>query len=147
MLVLSRMRGQSIIINDNIIVTLYKIRGDKIQLQFKAPREVLIYRMEVYRAVKALRRKVAANEPLTSEEQTRLDKCIEAEAKRGGTLTLSRQHNDVVMIGDDIEVIVADISGDTVRLGVNAPKSITVHRLEVYEAIKRGESKTPAKSE
>ena len=41
------------------------------------------------------------------------------------------------MIGDDIEVVVVDIRGDKVRLGITAPKSITVHRKEVYDQIKR----------
>jgi carbon storage regulator len=41
------------------------------------------------------------------------------------------------MIGDDIEVTVVDIRGDKVRLGINTPKSISVHRKEVYEAIQR----------
>jgi carbon storage regulator len=41
------------------------------------------------------------------------------------------------MIGDDIEVTVVDIRGDKVRLGINAPKAITVHRKEVYDAIKK----------
>lgn len=52
-------------------------------------------------------------------------------------LVLSRQVDETIMIGDDIEVTVVDIRGDKVRLGITAPKEIAVHRKEVYEAIKR----------
>ncbi|MBA3550697.1 carbon storage regulator CsrA [Patescibacteria group bacterium] len=52
-------------------------------------------------------------------------------------LVLSRQRDETIMIGDDIEVTVVDIRGDKVRLGINAPKEITVHRKEVYDAIRR----------
>jgi carbon storage regulator len=52
-------------------------------------------------------------------------------------LVLSRQRDEVIKIGDDIEVTVVDIRGDKVRLGISAPKEISVHRKEVYEAIKR----------
>jgi carbon storage regulator len=52
-------------------------------------------------------------------------------------LVLSRQRDETIMIGDDIEVTVVDIRGDKVRLGINAPKEIAVHRKEVYEAIRR----------
>jgi carbon storage regulator len=52
-------------------------------------------------------------------------------------LVLSRQRDETIMIGDDIEVTVVDIRGDKVRLGINAPKEIAVHRKEVYEAIKK----------
>lgn len=51
-------------------------------------------------------------------------------------LVLSRQRDQTIMIGDDIEITVVDIRGDKVRLGINAPKSIQVHRKEVYDAIK-----------
>ena len=52
-------------------------------------------------------------------------------------LVLSRQRDETIMIGDDIEVTVVDIRGDKVRLGINAPKEISVHRKEVYDAIRR----------
>jgi carbon storage regulator len=41
------------------------------------------------------------------------------------------------MIGDDVEIIIVDVRGDKVRLGITAPKAISVHRKEVYEAIQR----------
>ena len=52
-------------------------------------------------------------------------------------LVLSRQRDETIIIGDNIEITVVDIRGDKVRLGVNAPKEISVHRKEVYDAIKR----------
>src|SRR3989449_11779060 len=52
-------------------------------------------------------------------------------------LVLSRQRDETVMIGDDVEVTVVDIRGDKVRLGIVAPKEISVHRKEVYDAIRR----------
>jgi carbon storage regulator len=52
-------------------------------------------------------------------------------------LVLSRQRNETIMIGHEVEVTVIDIRGDKVRLGINAPRAVSVHRKEVYEAIKR----------
>ena len=52
-------------------------------------------------------------------------------------LVLSRQRDQAIMIGDDIEVSVVDIRGDKVRLGINAPRSVSVHRKEIYEAIRK----------
>jgi len=47
-------------------------------------------------------------------------------------LVLSRQRDQTIMIGDDIEITVVDIRGEKVRLGINAPAHIPVHRKEVY---------------
>jgi|SRR5947209_8349972 len=52
-------------------------------------------------------------------------------------LVLTRHKDETIMIGDDIEVTVVDIRGDKVRIGINAPKEVSVHRKEVYEAIRR----------
>jgi len=52
-------------------------------------------------------------------------------------LVLSRQRDESIMIGDNIVITVVDIRGDKVRLGINAPTEIPVHRQEVYEAIQR----------
>ncbi len=41
------------------------------------------------------------------------------------------------MIGDDVEIIIVDVRGDKVRLGITAPKNIPVHRREIYDAIQR----------
>ena len=52
-------------------------------------------------------------------------------------LVLSRHRDESIMIGDDIVVTIVDIRGDKVRLGIQAPNHIPVHRQEVYEAIQR----------
>jgi len=52
-------------------------------------------------------------------------------------LVLSRQRDESIIIGDDIEITIVDIRGEKVRLGINAPPHVPVHRKEVYEAIKR----------
>jgi carbon storage regulator len=59
-------------------------------------------------------------------------------------LVLSRQKDESIMIGDDVEVTIVDVRGDKVRLGITAPKSIPVHRMEVYEAIQREKSEKHA---
>ena len=57
-------------------------------------------------------------------------------------LVLSRKRDESIMIGDEIEVIVVDIRGDKVRLGITAPKSVAVDRKEIYEAKKRDRGAT-----
>lgn len=52
-------------------------------------------------------------------------------------LVLSRQRDESIIIGDNIVITVVDIRGDKVRLGIDAPKEVPVHRQEVYEAIQR----------
>ena len=54
-------------------------------------------------------------------------------------LVLSRKKNESIVINDDITIVVVEIRGDKVRLGIEAPKEVPVHRNEVYEAIRRNE--------
>ncbi len=50
-------------------------------------------------------------------------------------LVLSRRKDETIMIGDDVEITIVDVRGDTVRLGIKAPRSVSVHRKEIYDAI------------
>ena len=56
-------------------------------------------------------------------------------------LVLSRKKDESILIGDDIEITIVEIRGDKVRLGIQAPKMVPVHRREVYDAIKREQLK------
>lgn len=58
-------------------------------------------------------------------------------------LVLSRKKNESIVINNDITVVVVEIRGDKVRLGVEAPKDIPVHRREVYDAIQRDANHPP----
>lgn len=52
-------------------------------------------------------------------------------------MVLSRQRDESIIIGDNIVITIVDVRGDKVRLGIEAPTEIPVHRREVYEAIQR----------
>ena len=59
--------------------------------------------------------------------------------RNDGMLVLSRKKNESIVINNDITIVVVEIRGDKVRLGVEAPKEVPVHRREVYDAIRRNE--------
>ena len=63
MLVLSRMRDESIIIGDNVVITVVDVRGDKVRLGIEAPREISVHRREVYEAIQRENRRAAQIEP------------------------------------------------------------------------------------
>jgi len=56
-------------------------------------------------------------------------------------LVLSRQKDESIIINDNIEITIVDVRGDKVRLGITAPKTVSVHRKEVYEAIQKENKK------
>ena len=55
-------------------------------------------------------------------------------------LVLSRKKDEVIVIGDNVRIMVIEIRGDKVRLGIEAPKEVSVHREEVYNAIHRAKN-------
>jgi carbon storage regulator len=61
-------------------------------------------------------------------------------------LVLSRQRDESIIIGDDVVITIVDVRGDKVRLGIDAPIEIPVHRREVYEAIQRENQRSSTSS-
>ena len=60
-------------------------------------------------------------------------------------LVLTRRVNESIVINDDVSVLVVEVRGDRVRLGIEAPKDVTVHRKEIYDAIKETSPGKPEK--
>ena len=58
-------------------------------------------------------------------------------------LILTRRVSETVVIGDDVTITVLGVKGNQVRVGINAPKSVAVHREEIYERIKREKGTPP----
>lgn len=56
-------------------------------------------------------------------------------------LVLSRKKEESIMIGDDVEIRIVDVRGDKVRLGITAPRTVSVHRKEIYDAIQKDRNK------
>ena len=52
-------------------------------------------------------------------------------------LVLSRLKDESIMVGDNVEITIVDVRGDKVRLGINAPRDVSVHRREIYDAIQK----------
>lgn len=63
-------------------------------------------------------------------------------------LILTRKTGESIIVGDDIAVTILGVRGNQVRIGIDAPKTVTVHREEIYQRIKRGKiAAKPKKSE
>jgi carbon storage regulator len=66
-------------------------------------------------------------------------------AKESAMLVLSRKRDESIFIGENIKIKIVDIRGDKVRLGIEAPSEIPVHRQEVHEAIQREQQRLAKK--
>lgn len=127
-LVLSRRRDEQIVIG-NTRVVIVDIRGDKVRLGIVAPSDIAVHRQEIEEAIKQERAQ-KGEPPMQSV-------AYPAALYQGTALVLSRKKNESVVINHEVTVVVVEIRGDKVRLGVEAPKEVPVHRLEVLEAILR----------
>lgn len=135
MLVLSRHRGESIVIG-TMLVTVIDIRGDKVRLSIAAPKEIPVHRLEVFQA---LCRENGGTEPDPVPYQSSWKLPDEPSG-----LVLSRRRDETIVINTHIRIVIVDIRGDKVRLGIEAPQDIPVHRREVYDAKQREAGQPPS---
>lgn len=130
-LVLTRHLGESIMIGDRIEVEVVGLKSGTVRLKIVAPRTIAVHRREIYDEIQAnpdVTRFAKAVAPETSPDP---DRPLKA---RGG-LVLTRNALESIMIGDEIELAVVDVRPSTVKLKIVAPRTVSVHRREVYEAI------------
>jgi len=126
-LVLSRHLGQSIMIDDQIDVKVATIKSGTVRLKVVAPRTIAIHRLEVFEAIQA------GTVPPPTSERLRDEPSQSRPGKPGGGLVLARFIGQSIMIGDEIQVTVVEVRPSTVKLRISAPKSVPVHRREVYD--------------
>jgi carbon storage regulator len=82
MLVLSRHRDESIIIGDDIVITVVDIRGDKVRLGIAAPIEISVHRQEVYEAIQRENRQASRLEPQEARQIERVSPPVRREVRR-----------------------------------------------------------------
>jgi carbon storage regulator len=123
-LILSRLRGETVVIGDDVRVTVADIRGHKVRLAVLAPCGTAVHREEVYRAIA----EEIGGGPVPSGGDL---------SGVYGNLVLTRKKDEKIRIADDVTVMVIEVRGDKVRLGIDAPREVSVHREEVYNAIRR----------
>ena len=84
----------------------------------------------------------SGDERLTTSQLRKITK--PSRTKDRTMLVLSRKKDEKIIIGDNIAIMIVDIQGDKVRLGIEAPRDVTVHREEVYEAIQKKQTEPAA---
>jgi carbon storage regulator len=127
-LVLTRHVGESIMIGGEVEVHTVGIRSGTVRLKVVAPRTIPVHRREVFDSIQA---GIAPIEAAPSAEAV-----ASRPVKPQGGLVLARSAGQSIMIGEDVELLVVEIRPSTVKLRISAPKSVAVHRREVFDSIR-----------
>jgi len=126
-LVLTRHLGESIMIGAAVEVEVVGLRSGTVRLKVIAPRSVAVHRREVFDAIRS--------EPVGLDVAPLSESAGPRPGKPHGGLVLARHAEESIMIGDDIEIGVVEVRPATVKLRIAAPRTVSVHRREVYDAI------------
>lgn len=151
MLVLSRHREEVMVVGDDVFIKVIDIRGNQVRLKTAAPGTVAVHREEVKQAIDREKARGLSGDGIHRQpRQSLLDRITPEErlqyilddnpdpiVEHG--LILSRYRNEKIVVGDHTTITIVDIRGDKVRLGVEAPRELPIHRWEVLVAVRRAE--------
>ncbi len=126
-LVLTRHLGESIMIGEAVEVQVVGIRSGTVRLKIVAPRTIAVHRREIFDSIQSGFAPIESSpisEPVTPRP-----------GKPSGGLVLARSARQSIMIGEDVELLVVEVRPSTVKLRISAPRSIPVHRREIFDSL------------
>lgn len=125
MLILTRRIGERLIIDDEIVVGVLGVMGNQVRMNVDSPKNWWIYRKDIAD-------RIEAGEGLSPNGES---------ASERGNLVLTRKIGEVICMGTEdkvvIEITILGIKGNQVRIGVEAPKDMAVHRESIWERIQK----------
>jgi carbon storage regulator len=127
-LVLTRHLGESIMIGEGVEVHVVGLRSGTVRLKVVAPRTIPVHRREVFDSIRS------GSEPPQPDHSTA--PVAPRAGKPSGGLVLARSARQSIMIGEDVEIGVVEVRPSTVKLRISAPKSVPVHRREIFDSLR-----------
>lgn len=127
-LVLTRHLGESIMIGEDVEVQVVGLKSGTVRLKVVAPRTIPVHRREVFDTIRS-EIGLAVPPPVAQRPAMR-------SVKPAGGLVLARCARESIMIGEDVEIGVVEVRPSTVKLRISAPKSVAVHRREIFESLR-----------
>jgi carbon storage regulator len=131
-LVLTRHLGESIMIGEEVEVQVVGVKAGTVRLKVLAPRSIPVHRREIFDAIRS---GASLPEPSLAPEPV-----VARPGKSPGGLVLARSAGQSIMIGENVEIGVVDIRPSIVKLRISAPKSVPVHRREVFDSLKASQA-------
>jgi carbon storage regulator len=131
-LVLTRRPGESIMIGEAIEVQVVGMKSATVRIKIVAPRSIPVHRREVFDAIQA-------NPVVMAVSETKPEAVPPGPGKPQGGLVLTRSADQSIMIGEDVEIMIVEVRPTVVKLKIAAPRTVAVHRREVFDAIRGGQ--------
>jgi len=120
-------------IGDEIKVAVVDVQGDRVELNIIAPKHLPIHRRKTHDSINT--EKTSSNVDELTYVNEPIDNCINHGKGKNNIIVLHWHRGEILMIGSEIEVVIVNVGRGNVRLGIAAPKHISIHRQEIYYAM------------